>query len=215
MLNKIKAKLLSLIMRSKLYNKLLTDIIPYIRFSTYYTQPTNKNFDKWGALMLKGYVVLEPGHIILTIDEKKLTTKLISKFTGEEGFSHAAFCVSKDGDFEVAEMTHTNFTKSTWSDICYESTRVVILKCDTFDQEYINEMLKMTDDFLHLPYDNMFKMGIEALSCAELCYMYDFEKRMDVKLDPILGLDPYISPMGLFKGKNIRVVWDSDKQNRS
>ena len=74
-------------------------------------------------------------------------------------------------------------------------------------------MIKRTNDFVDKPYDNMFQMGIEALSCAELCYMYDFEKRMLINLEPILGQDPYISPMGLFKGENMTVVWDSDTQS--
>jgi hypothetical protein len=55
-------------------------------------------------------------------------------------------------------------------------------------------------------------MGLEALSCAELIYMYDFERRLDIKLDPVVGTEPYISPMGLYNAKNCTVVWDSDDQ---
>lgn len=212
MLSKIRNNFLGWLMRTKLYNWLLKDVIPYIRFTTYYAHPTNKNYPKWGALLNEGYKQLKPGHIILTVDEKKLTTKLISAFTGEEGFSHAAQCLSKDGVFEIAEMTHSDFTRSTWADVCFESTRVVILECTDYDEEYIEVMKTLTPEFSDKPYDNMFKMGIEALSCAELCYMYDYQNRMKVNLEPILGQKPYISPMGLYKGQNIRVVWDSDLQ---
>ena len=203
------------IMRTTIYNWLLKDIIPYIRFTTYYTHPTNKKFPKWGALANLGYEKLKPGHIILTVDEKKLTTMLISKFTGEEGFSHAAQCISKDGKFEIAEMTHTNFTKSTWYDLCYESTRVVILECAAYDEEYIRDMIEITPEFENKPYDNLFQMGVEALSCAELCYMYDKDRRMKINLEPVLGSDPYISPMGLYKGTNMTTVWDSDNETRT
>jgi hypothetical protein len=212
MFKKIWFKILYWLMRTRFYNWLLTSVIPYIRFTTYYTHPTNKNFPKWGALMLRGYVKLKPGHIILTVDEKKLTTKLISGFTGEQGFSHAAFCVSKDKKFEVAEMTHTNFTKSTWADICFESTRVIILQCDRFDISYIKQMLNLTEKFEDTPYDNQFVLGFEALSCAELVYVYDFEKRLDIRMDPVIGGKPYISPMGLYNAKNCRIIWDSDEE---
>lgn len=209
---KLRNRFLGWLMKTRFYNWLLKEIIPYIRFTTYYPYPSNTLFPKWGVLHHIGYALLKPGHIILTVDEKKLTTRLISRFTGDEGFSHAAFCVSKDKCFEIAEMTHTDFTKSTWSDVCYEATRVVILACDAFDEAYITEMCKLTPGFVDTPYDNMFKMGVEALSCAELCYMYDFEHRMDINLEPVLGQDPYISPMGLFKGKNLQVIWDSDER---
>ncbi len=202
------------LMRTALYNRLLKDVIPYIRFTTYYTHPSNKEFQKWGALANLGYGKLKPGHIVLTVDEKKLTTKLISQFTGEEGFSHAAQCISKNGEFEIAEMTHTDFTKSTWHDLCYESTRVVILECEAYDDEYIEVLVKKTPSFENTPYDNLFQMGIEALSCAELCYMYDSERRMNINLEPVLGSDPYISPMGLYKGTNMVTVWDSDTEIR-
>jgi hypothetical protein len=191
-------------MRTRFYNWLLRDIIPYVRFTTYYA-------DFPGYKYHEGYFLLKPGDIILTVDDKKLTTKLISKATGEEGFSHAAFCVSKNQIFEVAEMTHKDFTKSCFFDICKEATRVVILRCSDFDNAYINEMIKLTSQFANCKYDTQFKLGIEALSCSELVYYYDFQHRLKVDLTPILGNDPYISPMGLFQAKNVRIVWDSSK----
>ena len=87
-------------METSLYSYLLMHVIPYIRFSLYYTSTRGWTYHQ-------GYKLLREGDIILTQDKKKLTTLLIG---GE--FSHAALCVSKDGIFEVAEMTHTNYTRS-------------------------------------------------------------------------------------------------------
>jgi hypothetical protein len=203
MIEKLQWAFVRMFMRTRFYNWLLTDIIPYIRFTTYYTSMRAK-------VAFVGYEVLKPGHIILTVDEKKLTTKLISKFTGEEGFSHAALCVSKDKNFEIAEMTHKNFTKSCFFDVCYEATRVVILECYDFDEKYVKEMVGWTKSLENVPYDNYFSLGVDALSCSELIYAVDYERRLKVDLKPIIGKEPYISPMGLYQAKNVKVIWDSN-----
>jgi len=55
-------------------------------------------------------------------------------------------------------------------------------------------------------------MGVKALYCSELVYQSDFERRLDVNLEDLAGLGrKYISPDGLYKAKNVRVVWDSDE----
>ena len=216
---KIKLEILFWIISQKWYRWIMMNVIPYIRLTTYYALPENPDYDKWGALMNKGYESLQPGDIILAIDKEKLTTKVIGGATAEFGQgevlfvpSHAALCVSKDGKFEVAEMTHTNFTQSTWSDICYEATRVVILRCVHWDKDYINKQVIPTcKSFKDKKYDVKFHQGADELICSELVYFSDPERRLDVSLDPILGFDPYISPVGLLKAKNCVLVWDSNK----
>ena len=88
------------LMSTKFYKHILLKIIPYIRFTTYYTKMTGK---KYNAI----YNIIEEGDIILTIDRKKLTTILIP---GE--FSHAGMVVSKDGVWETSEMTHNHYDKT-------------------------------------------------------------------------------------------------------
>ena len=73
-------KLVNWVMHTHLYKYLLKYVIPYIRFTTYYTNLRGK---KYHLL----YEKLRPGDVILTIDKKKLTTLLI---TGE--FSHSFLC---------------------------------------------------------------------------------------------------------------------------
>ena len=58
------------------------------------------------------------------IDKKKLTTLLIP---GE--FSHAAMCVSLDAEWEVSEMTHSDYTKSCFFDIFSPTTNILLKKC--------------------------------------------------------------------------------------
>ena len=103
-------------MRTRLYNHVLKHIIPYIRFSTYYPSLNGKQFNRL-------YDQLLPGDVILTNDKKKLTTMLIP---GD--FAHAAMCVGKGCDWEISEMTHNDYDKTTFFDVCRMADRVVILR---------------------------------------------------------------------------------------
>ena len=184
---------------TKIYYNLVMKIIPYIRFTTYYTSMRGKVFHK-------AYRVLRPGQIILAIDKKKLTTLLVP---GE--FTHAAFCVSKNKDWEVSEMTHHDYTKSTFADICFESDRVVILECEDFDELYKKEMIEKCKSFEGTRYDVRFQIGVDQLACSELVYESDFERRLDVSLEDLAGLGtPYISPTGLYRAKNCKVIYDTE-----
>ena len=99
-MSKIYKRFIIWIMRTNFYFFFLKNIIPFIRFSTYYTKLKGKQYHKL-------YSQLEVGDIIVTVDKKKLTSLLIP---GE--FSHAAMCVSKDGLWETSEMTHSDYTKT-------------------------------------------------------------------------------------------------------
>lgn len=146
-----------------------------------------------------------PGDVILTTDKKKLTTKLIP---GE--WAHAAVCVSKDRVFEVAEMTHTDYTKSTVADVCFEADRVVVLRCTAFSSNYRKKYVEKIKSFEGVPYDDQFELGVKALSCSELVWAGDFENRIDLSLEDIAGLGrPYISPTGIYKAKNMNVIFDT------
>jgi len=153
----------------------------------------------------KVYEVIQPGHIMLTVDKRKFTTMLIP---GE--FAHAAVCVSKDKEFEVAEMTHTDYTKSTVADLCFEADRVVVLKCIKFTKAYTKKFIEKTKSFEGVPYDDQFELGIKALSCSELVWASDYEERIGASLEDVAGLGrPYISPTGLYKAENVEVVIDT------
>ncbi len=186
-------------MRTKFYNWLLKHVIPYIRFSTYYTSMRGWKYHHV-------YDNIQAGDIILTTDKKKLTTFLIG---GE--FSHAAVCVSKDKVWEVSEMTHSDYTKSTVADLCFEATRVVILRCEDFSKAYTKSFVHKVKSFDGVPYDNLFELGVEALSCSELVYEADYARTLDVSLEDVIGIGQlYISPTGLANAKNCRVVVDTD-----
>ena len=194
-------RLLVWLMNTRAYGWLLKHVIPYIRFTTYYTSLR-------GAKYKEGYAKLRAGHIILTLDKKKLTSMLIPG-----GFAHAALCLSKAaGSYEIAEMTHTDYTKSYFFDICKESDRVVILKCTDWDAAYTKKVVAKCRTFEDATYDVKFGFGIKALYCSELVYQADFEYRLDVDLEDLAGLGrEYISPTGLYHAKNVKVVWDSDE----
>ena len=119
-------KLLLWYVQTAFHHWLLIKIVPYIRFTTYYTTIR-------GWKYARGYKILRPGHIILAIDKKKLTTKLVGGI-----FTHAAFCVDKNCEWEISEMTHSDYTKSTFFDICKEADRVVLLRCIDWDEKFRN-----------------------------------------------------------------------------
>lgn len=188
-------------MQTKFYSWLVLGVIPYIRLTTYYTSLRGWKFHR-------GYKLLLPGHILLTIDRKKLTTFLVS---GE--FTHAALCVANNEEFEVAEMTHHHFTRSHFFDICKESDRVVILRCTKFDDSYTKAVIERCLSYKDATYDTGFELGVKSLYCSELVYQSDFERRLDADLSDIAGLGRlYISPDGIFKSPHVEVVWDSDKE---
>ena len=137
-------------------------------------------------------------------------------------FTHAALCIDKLNHsevfdpklYEVAEMTHTNYTESFFFDICKEADRVVILRCKDFDTTYIQLVIKMCKSFSDRPYDGGFELGVKALYCSELVYQSDYEHRLQVSLEDVAGIgQPYISPTGLYLAKNIQVIYDSDTIN--
>ena len=187
--------------------------------------PDNKKFQQWGALERKGYEHLEPGYLIFTIDDKKFTSKVIGSATKEIGGekpyfmpSHVALCVAKGRDlsWEISEMTHLNYTKSTWEDVCRQSTRVVIARCTDWDDEYVdNTIIPMATSpcFQNKLYDNKFQMSLNKLACSELPYHADLERRAKIDLSPVIGNQPYITPVGWVLGENIEIIWDSDMES--
>ena len=190
-----------------------------MRLTTDYARPNNSKYRQWGALERQGYIFLQPGDIIFTIDEKKVVAKIIGKATKELGGvvplfvpSHACMCVGKgrELDFEIAEMTAKGFTRSTWEDVVRESTRVVIARCTNFDEKYIEEIvIPKVLSFKDKLYDEKFQMGEDTLACSEMVYFGDVEKRLQADIRPLIGTNPYITPVGLLIAPNIKIIWDS------
>lgn len=155
-----------------------------------------------------GYKLLKSGDIILTTDKKKLTSLLIP---GE--WNHAALCIDKglNVDYEVAEMTHADYTKSHFFDICKESDRILIMRCPDFTDTYIKAMTSQCKEYEKAKYDVEFNLGIEALYCSELIYQSDFARVLNFDLSDFAGIGrPYLSPQGIRECKNLDVVWDSE-----
>jgi hypothetical protein len=194
----LRRRAIMLLMESRPYEYMLLNVVPYIRFSMYYTSFT-------GVMYHRAYNLLRPGDILLSDDKWKLTSLLIP---GE--WSHAALCVSKDGVFEVAEMTHEHFTKSTFFDFCKQATRVAIIRCRDWDENYTIEVINRCISFEHVKYDIKFEYGVKTLYCSELVISSDFKRLLDVSDEDCAGLGiKYVSPTGLWKAKNIGKVFDS------
>lgn len=188
-------------MQTKFYSWLVLRIIPYIRFSTYYTSLRGWKYQR-------GYRLLRTGDILVAIDRRKLTTLLVG---GQ--FTHAAQCVGLGDEWEISEMDHLGYVKSKFFDICKEADRVVILRCTAYDADYIEKLVDRCKTFVRLPYNVTFDLGIKSLYCSELIYQSDFERRLQVSLEDLEGLGrPYISPTGLYQARNVQIIWDSDAE---
>ncbi len=202
-LKSIKSKAILWIMESKPYIWMASKVIPYIRFNFYYTKIR-------GSQYKQGYKILKAGHIIVSRDHNKLTSILVGGT-----WCHASLCVGKGepSDFEVAEMTHENYGRSEFFDICKTADRVGILECEDWDYLYIRDKVIPTCLSLeNANYDYKFQLGIKSLYCSELVYESDPERKLDVSLEDhaFLGRQ-YISPTGLANGKNVKMIWDSDE----
>jgi len=185
-----------------LYVWFVRDILPHIRFSWSHSEINGQQY-------LRGYSLLKPGLIILSVDRKRLSTWL----TPGKDVSHAALCVGKigkSGTYEVAEMCHIGFTKSFFYDICHTSDRVLLVDCKDWDEEYRKKVVETAKGFEKTPYDYVFRPGIQALYCSELVYAADVERRLVVDTHDAIGVGTqYVSPQDILEADNAYVVWDS------
>lgn len=192
------------LMHSRPYKWLILQVIPFIRFTLYYTSLRGESYHH-------GYAWLRPGDFILAVDKKKMTSFLVPGV-----FTHAALCVGrrdKVEGFEVVEMTHHNFTRSDFFDVCKESDRVAIFTCTDWEGEYRQAVIAAAWSMQDAVYDVEFTLGVEALYCSELVYQADQKAggKLQCDLTDIHGLGrPYISPNGLATAKNVVCLWDSD-----
>ncbi len=198
--------------RTWVWKELLLKIIPFIRFTTYYTRLRGKAYHE-------AYDKLSPGNFCLSVDEKKLTTFLVPGI-----MTHASFCVNKRGplycsEYEIVEATHEGVIRSDFFDICKEASRVLIMEldskasaqwwCSRWKELAISRALALVGK----PYDTSFEFGVEALYCSELVY------QCDKFAGPLLNIDTsdfsglgqeYVSPDGLLFAPGVRCKWDTD-----
>lgn len=194
-------KLILFFMQTKTYSWLLKHVIPYIRFTTYYSSFRGYKYEL-------ARQVISDCDVILTTDNLKLTSLLIPGVV-----DHAALSIG--GHIRIAQMTHNDYTVDTMFDICKEATRVIIMRCaDIYeDYDYKSRMKQRVRGFEGAVYDGKFDLGVSALYCSELVYQGDFEHRIQCDLTDLMGLGrPYISPTGLLIAKNMRCVFDSDNE---
>ena len=166
-------------MQTKIYRYLLKHVIPYIRFTTYYTNLRGKKYHKLYECL--------GGDIILTIDKE--TYYIV------EEFSHAAYCVSLDKKWEVSEMTHSDYTKSCFFDICKESDRVVIMRVKKCTYIQVMDAIKKCKSFEDAKYDAEFSLGIKELYCSELIYASYENNLIGANLETLLDWEDLILVM--------------------
>ncbi|NLX14258.1 MAG: hypothetical protein GXY44_11475 [Phycisphaerales bacterium] len=200
MLKGIRNALITKFMKTRLFEFFVLGILPYMRFSNYYAAIRGWQYKR-------GYSLLHPGDIILSVDRRKLLSLIVPG-----AFAHCALCVAKGDNevFEVAEMTKDHYTKSTFFDVCKEADRVVILRCTEWDADYTKQVIDNCRRFEGKRYDVTFTPDTERLYCPQLIIASDHERRIDIPYDtlPFLGRS-YVSPRCLYDARNVEIVWDS------
>ncbi len=182
------------------YRWFMLKVMPRLRLTNKYTQLPGTDYRV-------AYDRLRSGDIIFTRDKNNMATKVLGGT-----WSHAALCIGKDPsgkEVEIAEMLGDGYTETDFYTLAKEADELAIIRCDDFDEEYIEKMIKKTRTFKGTPYDTGFQMnsGQKAFYCSEMVYEADFERRLDVDLSDIVGLGvEYLSPTGLFKAKNCSVM---------
>lgn len=175
------------------------EVLPRLRFPT------------WGIpqdLQARGKRHLRTGDILLSASAIGLSSILTP------GIDHAAFVLGAEPEAHIAaigEMTRHGFGIVTWCEFCDHSRRVLICRCEDFEAEYIAEMVAHCMKVGHgAAYDMQVEQGDDELTCAELVYEADFDRRIKVKpWRPWWSLAEVLTPQQLLDADNVRVIWDS------
>jgi hypothetical protein len=198
-LEEVKKEIIMWFMQSSLYNFFMNHVVWRIRFTTYYPNLS-------GVYYHAAYEVLQPSDVVLTTDDLKLTSYLIP---GNSGADHAALCISKDKKREIIEATHKGVKCCTFADTWKESTRIIIMRCLKWDEEYKREVISKSLTFENKPYDTSFN-NPQAIYCSELIMLSDYQYRANYDLSDIAGIGmKYISPSGLLFSYSFICVYDS------
>lgn len=210
------------LMDTKLWYFVVMDVIPFLRLTVYYPK-----FNKFKYNTL--YKLLEPGDILLMIDYRKVTSKLIG---GD--WSHAGVCVAKgEGITEIIDMTHEGFHETDFFSFVKESERLRIKRVvdPKWTPEYVQHFIANIWSFKGSGYNVSFRSWNEngeidprggklinkngdpihkAHYCSQLPTQADDQDVMQLDWEDLAGLGvPYISPTGLDLGKNLITVADS------
>jgi hypothetical protein len=159
-------------------------------------------------LRARGKSHLRTGDILVSVSAIGVS----SIFT--PGFDHAALVLGADPDAHLAaigEMTRHGFGVVTWREFCNHSRRVLICRCTDFENDYLAEMVARCMKVGHsAAYDMQAEQGDHELTCAELVYEADVERRLKIKpWRPWWSLAEVLTPQQLLDASNVSVVWDS------
>lgn len=172
------------------YPYMATNVYPYIRFSTYHTSMTGK--DMW-----KGYDILQPGDIVLSQDNKKLTNiiQLGSKY------KHVGLCISKNKDQEIIHSKPKyGVHYVTFADFCFKADKVCILR-PKIENWKMNEIINNAKNKLGKPFDIFLNLNDnKRYACTELIYFADNKKYLNLPKNP--------RPDDFYNSHIFDVVWE-------
>lgn len=203
---KLKSQILSLRIKAVMWaislpmvHTLVLKVLPKIRFSTGYGLVEYAAFN---AIATKA----EPGDLIFSVDNSKLTSILIP---GK--WSHVGIVVDNGiNGPKIVEAVPPAVRSTTLFDFCRTADEVMLMRpgLDLKSKYWACTVAKMR---LGTAYDAEFTIGPKALYCAELIAdAYYVAENMGMTFDwsDLLGLGyPYLTPDGVADGKPMSVVY--------
>jgi hypothetical protein len=148
--------------------------------------------------------LIKPGDIILVGNPWKLQAWLIPG-----PFDHGALVVDRtEKSAVIGEMTASGYGEVPFKNWLKHYTKVAVLRCATWDKEYIEKMLAFIRKLWGTPYNDQFTFGPESLYCFAMCVAADADKLMRVDTSDLLGLGrEYINGDDLFNSPDVCYIY--------
>lgn len=115
------------------------------------------------------------------------------------------------GGDDVAEMLPNGFHYNTIWNFCRRNKRVIVCRCNDFNQVYVTRFINNINQFKFHKYDFSFNFDVMELYCSEMVYLADDKRVIKCSLEDNLGVgQKFITPQGLLNASNISIIYDTD-----
>ena len=152
----------------------------------------------------KLYKKLKPGHIILTANKLSLGYFFTKS---QNNLEHTCFCIDK---MKIVGMHLNGYTVESFKELCLRNTRIVILECIDFSNNYIETFIKEIKKYKNRSYNYQFDNNSENLSCIDLILKADIENRIKIFKKSKCNITGLYKVDCIYKASNIKVICDSD-----
>lgn len=159
-----------------------------------------------GEVVKKGEKILQPGQILLSKDNTKLSN-ILSRL---QPVSHCGLHI---GNGIVLERKGNGVHATNFYDFCYHSDRVIILESNEDPRYDMAPMIERGKQMIGTPLDFSDNLP-EHNFCAGFINHIDEEQRLGIGRSKMFGFfgPDIVLPLDIYNATGLRVVWDSDNK---